>query len=106
MKLNGDLMKSVKLKLKNDELVFHQQSIFQEGDELVVFSEKEFLKFQWSMKKYIENAIKLSKNSISNRSKNSHSTDALRIYNWIKVMENKMEKMDKTDIQKNLLPFK
>jgi hypothetical protein len=99
-------MKSVKLKLKNDELVFHQQSIFQEGDEMVVFSEKEFLKFQLDMKNCIENALKVSNDSINNKSKNSPSTDALRIYNWIKLMENEIRKMDKTDIQKNLSSFK
>ncbi len=99
-------MKSVKLQLKDDELVFHQQSIFQEGDELVVFSLKEFLKFQLELKKCLENALKVSKDSVNNKSKNSPSTDALRIYNWIKIMESEIEKMDKTDIQKNLLSFK
>ncbi len=99
-------MKSVKLQLKNDELVFHRQSIFQEGDELVVFSLKEFLKFQLNLKKCMENALKVSNDSVNNRSKNSPSTDALRIYNWIKIMESEIEKMDKTDIQKNLLSFK
>lgn len=99
-------MRSVKLQLKNDELVFHRQSIFQEGDELVVFSLKEFLKFQLELKKCMENALKVSHDSVNNRSKNSPSTDALRIYNWIKIMESEIEKMDKTDIQKNLLSFK
>lgn len=99
-------MKSVKLKLKNDDLFFHRQSIFEEGDKLVVFSLKEFLKFQLELKKCMENALKVSYDSINNRTKNSPSTDALRIYNWIKIMESEIEKMDKTDIQKNLLSFK
>ncbi|MDP3034991.1 MAG: hypothetical protein Q8M97_07785 [Methanobacteriaceae archaeon] len=54
----------------------------------------------------MENALKVSHDSVNNRSKNSPSTDALRIYNWIKIMESEIEKMDKTDIQKNLLSFK
>ncbi len=99
-------MKSVKIKLKKDEMVFHQQSVFQEGDEMVIFSLDEFLKFQLELKKCLEHVLTIAEDCSSQKSKNVPSTDALRMLNWIKKMEEEINKMDKTDIQKNLWSFK
>lgn len=99
-------MKSVKIKLVEDEIVFHQQSVFQEGDEMVVFSLKEFLKFQLEIKKCLEHTLSIAKDCSNQKSKNVPSTDALRMLNWINKIEAEINKMDKTDIQKNLCSFK
>lgn len=87
-------------------MVFHQQSVFQEGDEMVIFSLEEFLKFQLEIKKCLERTLSIAEDCSSQKSKNVPSTDALCILNWIKKMEEELNKMDKTDIQKNLWSFK
>ena len=96
----------MKIQLKENEMVFHQQGVFQEGDEMVIFSLEEFLKFQLELKKCLEHVLNIAEDCSSQKSKNVPSTDALRIYNWIIKMEEKINKMDKTDIQKNLWSFK
>lgn len=98
-------MKFVKLKLKENEEVFQRQSLFNEGDELVVFSLEEFLKFKSDLEECLKTALDISKKSLNNKSNNSPSTDALRVNNWIKILEAKVDRLDKTDIQKNLLTF-
>ena len=86
-------------------MVFHQQSVFQEGEEMVIFSLGEFLKFQLEIKKCLEHTLSIAEDCSSRKSKNVPSTDALRMLNWIKKIEAELNKMDKTDIQKNLWSF-
>lgn len=99
-------MKKVKIKLEEGEISFHKQSVFENGDELVVFSVEEFVKFYQELKECLDNALSIADDSLKQKSGNVPSTDALRIYNWIKKMEDNLETLDKTDIQKNLCSFK
>lgn len=99
-------MKSVKLEMSDDELLFFRQGVFQADDELVVFSLEEFLKFKRRLKKYLREANQIVDENRNNQSKHGPTVDAQRILNWIKKAEEEIEKLNQTDIQKDLFSYK
>lgn len=99
-------MKSLKLEISDDELLFFKYGIFKAEDELLVFSLEEFLKFKRSLKKYLKETNKIIEDSKNNQSQHGPSVDAQRILNWIKKAEEEIEKLNKTDIQKDLFSYK
>lgn len=95
-------MKSVKLEMSDDELLFFRQGVFKADDEIVVFSLEDFLKFRMALKKYLREANQIVDDSKNRKSQHGASVDAQRILNWIKMAEEEIEKLNKTDVQKDL----
>jgi hypothetical protein len=95
-------MKSVKLEMSEDELLFFRQGVFKADDEIVVFSLEEFLKFRRALKKYLREANQIVEYSRNNKSSHGATVDAQRILNWVKKAEEEIKKLDKTDVQKDL----
>lgn len=95
-------MKSVKLEMYDDELLFFRQGVFRADDEIVVFSLEEFLKFRRALKKYLREANQIVEDSKNGKSSHGATVDAQRILNWVKKAEEEIEKLDKTDVQKDL----
>lgn len=99
-------MKSLKLEIVDDDLLFFKHGVFKVDDELVVFSLDEYSKFKKVMMKYLMEANQIVEESRNNKSQHGPTVDAQRILNWIRKTEEEIEKLNQTDIQKDLLSYK
>lgn len=99
-------MKFVHLEISTDESIFYRQGVFKGEDDLLIFSLDDFLKFRNELNEYINEAMGIVNDSKNNRSRHGPAMDSQRILNWIKKMEMEIEKLDQTDIQKNLISYK
>ncbi|MCK9150602.1 hypothetical protein [Methanobacterium alcaliphilum] len=99
-------MKFICLTMSYDEAIFYRQGVFTGEDDLLIFSLDDFLKFREYMKEYLGETLKIVDVSKNNSSRHGPGVDAQRIINWIKKMEIEIEKLNQTDIQKNLSSYK
>jgi hypothetical protein len=99
-------LKSLRLKISDDETVFYRQGIFKGDDDLLIFSLDDFLKFKEELNNYLTEIMEIVEDSRNKRSKHGPTVDAQRILNWIKKMEAEIEQLDQTDVQKNLNAYK
>jgi ketopantoate hydroxymethyltransferase len=99
-------MKLVKIKISHDEAVFYRQGVFTGCDDLVIFPMEDFLSFHNNLKDCLNNAMNIVEDSRNHQSKHGAINDAQRIINWLKLVDQEIEKLNKTDVQKNLLSYK
>ncbi|MDP1551483.1 MAG: hypothetical protein Q8M06_00520 [Methanobacteriaceae archaeon] len=98
-------MKSIRMKMADDELIFFGQGVFKGDEDLIVFSLEEFLIFRRQLKRALREANWIVENSRNNKSGHGPTVDAQRILNFINKMEDEIERLYETDVQKNLKSY-